>query len=395
MSGQNFDEINQILKRLKNNQDSKSCEKKQSNRSCEPKTSCEKTPSNRSCEPKTSCEKISSNRSCEPKSSHHHVNYLTKDCEGNVKITGELAVCENVCIDNELRVDNISAKDCEETLYINSNTHINNSLCIDESLIVDTIESQSGSCVNIQNINVENINFDNNDSTCNTGNIIGNVNLTDNLYVNGTITSCSGIKTNNLTVGGQLTLCDKLKVPNFEVCGNTILGNNLTCNAHKTQVNGNLCVSNRLEVWDECDSLGENVIIEKGNVCVGGELEVDVIKSKNSDQPICIDGELVVSNNCDSTNDVKISNGCVDAQAFVGSVDTIDLNVSTPHDVSNLTTLIVLDGDSTNNTISLSGGREGQLLVVINKSNVEITIDSVKISVGSSRVIVFYDTAWH
>lgn len=422
MSGQNFNEINQILKKLKNNdRGSNSCEHYKSN---EPKSSC---PRKSSCPPKPYCE---------PKKSHH-ANHLTKDCEGNVKITGDLTVCEDVCVGNELQVNTISSKDSnkplcvdselqvdtittkdsnkplcidselqvdvisvkntnipleiksntqineslyvQECLYtnniyavesncdnegdegdevvnINNNTNINGDLCVQENIIVDSIiPKPESNCVNISDLSVENIKFTSNDSTCDTGNITGNVSLRNDLYVNGTITSCSGIKTNNLTVGGQLTLCDTLKVPHFEVCGNTTLGSNMNygCDEPNTKVNGNLCVSNKLEVWDECDSTG---------------------------------------------NKVEISGGCVSTHAFVGQVGELKLNSGkSSDDVSNYTSLIVTGTDSTTDDgeLTLNTSKEGQILVVINKSVVDLTIDSVTITPGLSRVIVYYSGSWH
>lgn len=432
MSGQNFDEINQILKKLKNNNRGiSSCEHYTSS---EPKSSC---PPKQSCEPKPYCE---------PKKSHH-ANHLTKDCEGNVKITGDLTVCENVCVGNELQVDTILAKgdmnpvcinsvlqvdtitakdsnnnitiqddvsicgelhvdvisaksgtpleiksntQINESLYvqeclytnniyaveskgenegddivnINDNTNIDGDLCVQNNIIVDSIiPKPESNCVNISDLSVENIKFTSNDSTCDTGNITGNVSLRNDLYVNGTITSCSGIKTNNLTVGGQLTLCDTLKVPHFEVCGDTTLGNKTNLgDLPKTQVNGDLCVSNRLEVWDECDSTSDKVIIEQGNVCI---------------------------------------DGCVKAQAFVGQVGELKLDSSqSSDDVANYTSLIVTGTDSSSDVgdLLLNNATEGQILVVINESGVDLTINTINtitIVSSSSRVIVYYNDLWH
>jgi len=484
MSGQNFDEINQILKKLKNNNRGiSSCEHYTSSEpksSCppkpsrEPKSSCPPKPSGEpksSCPPKPSSEPKSS-YSPKPKKSHH----LTKDCQGNVKITGDLTVCEDICVGNALQVntilakgdiepvcvnsvlqvDNIAAKDSnitiqdnvsicgklqvdvisaksegpleiksdtqineslcvqnnlytnniyaieskgedDEVVNINDNTNIDGDLCVQNNIIVDSIIPKSNSCVNVPELSVENIKFTSNNSTCETGNITGNVSLRNDLYVNGTITSCSGIKTNNLTVGGQLTLCDKLKVPDFEVCGNTTLGNKTNLgDLPKTQVNGDLCISNRLEVWNECDSTSDKVIIEQGNVCIDGNLQVDVIKAKDSSEPVCIDGDLVISNNCNSNDEVKISDGCVDAHAFVGQVGVLNLDSSSSDDVANYTSLIVTGTDSTDDgNLSLNNAKEGQILVVINESSVNLKINSVTIIPESSRVIVYYENSWH
>ena len=310
MSGQNFDEINQILNDLKQNTRSTNNHYKYS--SSEPKK----------------------NHTCKKKISNCKNEQINKDCNGNVKILGELyvcnnaevqcdlTVCNNVCIDNELQVNKISS---------NSNT----SVCINSILQVNEIEPKEEKHVRINNLCVENITFKNTDPTCDSGNINGDVNMNDNLYVAGTITSCSGINTKNLTVGGNLTLCNKLKVPNFEVCGDTILGGEYDSesNPHKTQVNGNLCVSN-----------------------------------------------------------------CVTSNAFIGAVKciTLDNDSSNVTNVKNYTTLIVQnDGDTIENTLELQGSVEGQILVLINETDANVDVDDVNIESKNSRVIVYYNGSWH
>lgn len=305
------------------------------------------------------------------------VNTILSKNENPLEIQSNTEISESLCVQNNLYTNNIYAiesnnvSENDSIVNINDNTNINADLCVQNNIIVDSIIPKSD-CVNIPELSVDNIKFINNDPSYEKENITGNVRLKNDLYVNGTITSCSGIKTNNLTVGGQLTLCDTLKVPHFEVCGNTTLGNKTNLGDQpKTQVNGNLCVSKRLEV---CDNTSDKVIIEKGNVC--------------------IDGNLLISRN----NDVKISDGCVNAKTFVGQVAEVKLqNSTTIKNVENYTSLIVTGTDSKtdNGNLSLTNGKQGQILIVINNSDIDLLIDKINIIPGLSRTIVYHNSSWH
>jgi len=307
-------------------------------------------------------------------------NNKVLDICGNMQITGDVIVDNNVYIKESIKVDYDSS--LNGNLFVGYDSSLNGNVFIKKHLTVVIDSSLNGNlvvghntllngnllvmCDSSMNANLVvggNTNVQGNllvirDVSMNSNLVVGgNTNVQGNLNVNANLFVLKDVSMNsNLVVGGNTNVCGNLLVirdvsmnSNLVVGGNTTVQSNLIVNANfivskdvsmnsNLVVGGNTIVSGNLLVIHDV-SMNSNLVVG-GNTTIQGNLNVNanlfVSKDVSMNSNLVVGGNTIVQGNLLVVCDVSMNSNLV-----VGGNTTVKGNLLIDCDVSMNANLIV------------------------------------------------------